>query len=69
MVLGFIEHLTTQWIVVGRPEDISQYRDTIHEMVMRAIEKPRQSEERALRIDIRGGDATVVPTDRGDPEV
>jgi TetR/AcrR family fatty acid metabolism transcriptional regulator len=69
MVLGFIEHLTTQWIVVGRPEDISQYRDTIHEMVMRAIEKPRQSEERALRIDIRGGDAAVVPTDRGDPEV
>jgi hypothetical protein len=68
MVLGFIEHLTIQWIVVGRPEDISQYRDTIHEMVMRAIEKPRQSEERVLRIDIRGGDAAVVPTDRGDPE-
>ena len=39
MVLGFIEHLTTQWIAVGRPQHISQYRDTIHEMVMRAIEK------------------------------
>jgi TetR/AcrR family fatty acid metabolism transcriptional regulator len=68
MVLGFIEHLTIQWIVVGRPENISQYRDTIHEMVMRAIEKPRRSDERVLRIDIRGGNAEIVPDDRDDPE-
>jgi TetR/AcrR family fatty acid metabolism transcriptional regulator len=39
MVLGFIEHLTIQWRLVGRPESISSYRDTIFEMVMRAIEK------------------------------
>jgi TetR/AcrR family fatty acid metabolism transcriptional regulator len=67
LVLGVIEHLTTQWIVAGRPEDISQYRDAIHEMVMRAIEKPRQSEERVLRIDIRGGEVAVVPSDRDAP--
>ena len=60
MVLGFIEHLTTQWIVAGRPEHISQYRDTIHEMVMRAIEKRSASALPTLRIDIRGANAELV---------
>jgi AcrR family transcriptional regulator len=39
MVLGFIEHLTVQWLLVGRPEKISEYRDTIFEMVMRTVLK------------------------------
>jgi TetR/AcrR family fatty acid metabolism transcriptional regulator len=65
MVLGFIEHLTTQWIATGRPERISQYRDTIHEMVLRAIEKRSASAPPTLRIDIRGAKAEVV---RGDGE-
>ncbi len=39
MILGFMEHLIIQWLLVGRPEKISPYRDTIFEMVMRAIEK------------------------------
>jgi TetR/AcrR family fatty acid metabolism transcriptional regulator len=68
MVLGFIEHLTIQWIVVGRPDDISHYRDTIHEMVMRAIEKPRQTPEHVLRIDVRGAAADPVPDRPADPE-
>ncbi len=38
MILGFIEHLVIQWLLVGRPEKISPYRDTIFEMVMRSIE-------------------------------
>jgi TetR/AcrR family fatty acid metabolism transcriptional regulator len=63
MVLGFIEHLTTQWIVVGRPQHISQYRDTIHEMVMRAIEERSASALPTLRIDIRGANAELVGTD------
>jgi TetR/AcrR family fatty acid metabolism transcriptional regulator len=63
MVLGFIEHLTTQWIAVGRPQHISQYRDTIHEMVMRAIEKRSTSALPTLRIDIRGANAELVGTD------
>jgi TetR/AcrR family fatty acid metabolism transcriptional regulator len=63
LVLGFIEHLTTQWIVSGRPEHISQYRDTIHEMVMRAIEKAPERAEAALRIDIRDGRVEVVRAD------
>jgi DNA-binding GntR family transcriptional regulator len=62
-VLGFIEHLTTQWIVSGRPEHISQYRDTIHEMVMRAIAKDPERAEAALRIDIRDGRVEVVRAD------
>jgi len=63
LVLGFIEHLTTQWIVSGRPEHISQYRDTIHEMVMRAIEKAPERVETALRIDIRDGRVESVRAD------
>jgi TetR/AcrR family fatty acid metabolism transcriptional regulator len=63
MVLGFIEHLTTQWIVTARPERISEYCDTIHEMVMRAIEKRSASALPALRIDIRGANAELVHTD------
>jgi TetR/AcrR family fatty acid metabolism transcriptional regulator len=64
MVLGFIEHLTSQWIVTGRPEHISQYRDTIHEMVMRAIEKRSASALPTLRIDIRGANAELVSAER-----
>jgi TetR/AcrR family fatty acid metabolism transcriptional regulator len=60
MVLGFIEHLTTQWIVAGRPEQISPYCDTLHEMVMRAIEKRSASAPPTLRIDIRGLNAELV---------
>ena len=63
LVLGFIEHLTTQWIAVGRPQHISQYRDTIHEMVMRAIEKRSASAPPTLRIDIRGANAELVDSD------
>ena len=42
MVLGFIEHLTVQWILIGRPEKISEYRDVIFEMVMRAVLKDQK---------------------------
>jgi len=42
MVLGFIEHLTVQWLLVGRPQKISEYRDTIFEMVMCAVLKDQQ---------------------------
>ena len=63
MVLGFIEHLTTQWIVAGRPQQISPFRDTIHEMVMRAIEKRSSTGPPTLRIDVRGVSAELVSTD------
>jgi TetR/AcrR family fatty acid metabolism transcriptional regulator len=42
MVLGFIEHLTIQWLLLGRPERISEYRDTILDMIMRAIGNDRE---------------------------
>lgn len=42
MVLGFIEHLTIQWLLLGRPQSISEHRDTIFEMVMRAVEKEKK---------------------------
>ncbi len=42
MVLGFIEHLTIQWLLLDRPKSISQCRDVIFDMVMRAVEKERK---------------------------
>jgi TetR/AcrR family fatty acid metabolism transcriptional regulator len=66
MVLGFIEHLTAQWIVTGRPEHIAQYCDTVHEMVMRAIEKRAASGPPTLRIDVRGLSAELVGREDGE---
>jgi TetR/AcrR family fatty acid metabolism transcriptional regulator len=53
MVMGFIEHLTIQWLLIGRPESISDYRDTIFDMVIRAIEKRDDNDfvEVKLKID------------------
>lgn len=39
MVLGFIEHLTIQWLLVGRPVSITECRDQIFDMCMRAVLK------------------------------
>jgi len=50
MIMGFIEHLTIQWLLVGRPESISQYRDIIFDMVIRAIEKRPDMESIDLKI-------------------
>jgi len=50
MVLGFIEHLTIQWLLVGRPESISGYRDIIFDMVMKAIEKGKDEDWLELRV-------------------
>jgi len=49
LVLGFIEHLTIQWLVLGRPQGISDYRETIFDMVMGAVEK----KEDADRIEVK----------------
>ena len=43
MVLGFIEHLTIQWLLVDRPESLTRYRDQIYEMCMRAVIKNFES--------------------------
>lgn len=57
MVLGFIEHLTIQWLMIGRPEKISDRRDTIFDMVMRAIEN--RSERESLELKITGRDLKI----------
>ncbi|MEA3470973.1 MAG: TetR/AcrR family transcriptional regulator [Thermodesulfobacteriota bacterium] len=53
MVMGFIEHLTIQWLLIGRPESISDYRDTIFDMMIRAIEKKDEDDfvEVKLKVD------------------
>ena len=57
MVLGFIEHLTIQWLLVGRPEKITDHRDQIFDMVMRAIEK--RPERECLELKITGRDLKI----------
>ncbi len=51
MVLGFIEHLTIQWLLLGRPERLTEHVDTIYEMVARAIDAP--DERDVLKLEIR----------------
>lgn len=55
MVLGFIEHLTVQWLLVGRPERISSYRDIIFDMVMKAIEKREDEDWIEVRVKVPKG--------------
>jgi len=50
MVLGFIEHLTIQWLLLGRPEEIAAHTDTIFQMVMRAVEK---EDEDTIEVKLR----------------
>lgn len=50
MVLGFIEHLTIQWLLVGRPKTIAEQADTIFQMVMRAVEK---DDEDAIEVKLK----------------
>jgi TetR/AcrR family fatty acid metabolism transcriptional regulator len=50
MVLGFIEHLTIQWLLVGRPQRISEYRDVIFDMVIKAIEKHKDEDWLEVRV-------------------
>ena len=54
MILGFIEHLTIQWLLTGRPERITDYRDTIFDMAMRAMEKKEDPGGIELRVRIDG---------------
>ena len=54
MVLGFIEHLTIQWLLVGRPESISENREIIFEMVMRAIENKSDEDFLEIRLTNAG---------------
>jgi TetR/AcrR family fatty acid metabolism transcriptional regulator len=61
MVLGFIEHLTIQWLLVGRPERISTQRDTVFDMVMRAIEQGKDEDCVTLKVEIRGLPAQGLP--------
>lgn len=63
MILGFIEHLTCQWLLVGRPECITEYRDIIFDMAMRAVEKKEDSEGIELTVRIDGLKVQAEPHD------
>ena len=53
MVLGFIEHLTIQWLLVNRPDGISKYTDIIYDMVMRAIENREENKWIEVRMNFK----------------
>jgi len=50
MVLGFIEHLTIQWLLLGRPKEIAEHTDAIFQMAMRAIER---EDEDAIEVKLK----------------
>jgi hypothetical protein len=50
MVLGFIEHLTIQWLLVGRPKRLAEHTSTIFQMAMRAI---RREDKDAIEVRLR----------------
>ena len=56
MIMGFIEHLTIQWLLLGRPESISSYRDTIFDMCMKALEKEPEEDSIELKMTVEGLD-------------
>lgn len=64
MVLGFIEHLTIQWLLTDRPQRISEYRDIMYEMVMRAIEKKK--DEDCVEVRLRIGGLNIPPGEKQD---
>lgn len=62
MVLGFIEHLTIQWLLVGRPKRIAEHTDTVFQMAMRAMEKEDDNTiEVKLRINKQLAQALLGP--------
>jgi len=56
MILGFIEHLTIQWLLLNRPKSLSENRDMIFNMVMRAIQKEGRSKK--ITVDCGSVDIT-----------
>ncbi len=60
MVMGFIEHLTIQWLLVGRPQSISLHRDIIFDMVIRAIEKRPETE--TIKLKVTGNNLKIQTT-------
>ncbi len=57
MILGFIEHLTIQWLLVERPESLTQNLDQIFDMCMGAILRPDTAE--TLNLNCRTLNITV----------
>lgn len=54
MILGFIEHITIQWLLIGRPERITDYVDIIFDMMIRSIEKKKNEDYIEVRLKIDG---------------
>lgn len=44
MVLGFIEHLTIQWLLLGRPKNLAEQKDMVFDIVLKAIEKKKSDD-------------------------
>lgn len=66
LVLGFIEHLTIQWLHLGRPHSIAAHADTLFDMVVRAVEK--DPEEDWIEVKLKIGGPQVAPSRAGGGE-
>ncbi len=63
LMLGFIEHVTIQWLLVKRPQQLAALTDTIHDWVLRVIEKKPDRVAVELSVDRTALLALLAPTD------
>jgi TetR/AcrR family transcriptional regulator, fatty acid metabolism regulator protein len=50
MILGFIEHLTIQWILLKRPEKITDQIEIVSDLIISAIDSRRKGSDRSINI-------------------
>jgi len=51
LVIGTIEHLAIQWVLLNRPKRITDYIEVIYDMVIRAIEKRAEKPSITLKVE------------------
>jgi len=57
MVLGFIEHLTIQWLLLERPEKLSDQIEVVCDLIISAIKKKKETEKKiTLELNINPDD-------------
>jgi len=52
MILGFIEHLTIQWILLKRPEKISDQIEIVSDLIISAIDSRKKGSDRSINIKL-----------------
>ncbi len=52
MILGFIEHLTIQWLLLGRPKNLVEQKDMVYDIILKSIEKRKDDDAMHIKVKI-----------------